>query len=172
MNRVFVWNEQVASPVGPFDLEVFLQLVEAGVIRADTLVATDGEETWTVAGEHPATAYRVRSQLRSGSSAGAMSTRTTGSLGGRASGISSIAAEPEPVRHSAYDPDYDLDLLDLNPGKRRTLRDFALLAGALNAAVLAGALLLPFSPITAALLASLFFGGNVSLSWIFGVVLR
>ena len=170
MNRVFVWNEQVASPVGPFDLEVFMQLVDAGVIRADTLVATDGENTWALAAEHPATAPCLQPLSRVNRFTEVVNPEPVGGPREHAQRVKAQA--PRKVYHSAYDPDYELEILDLNPSGRRQFRDYVLLACALNGLVVGGALMMPITPISATFLLALFFGGNVSLSWIFGVVLR
>lgn len=159
MNRVFVWNEKACSPVGPFDRKVISSLVKNGVVKAETLVASNGEDFWTAAADHPATATWVAPH--------AINQKPV-----RQPRAQVVDAGYSLPRHADYDPDYDLDILDLNPGNRRSIRDFAILMLALNTLVGLGCLYLPFNPISVAFLLSLFIGGNLSLSWIFGVVLR
>jgi|TARA_B110000438_G_scaffold203120_1_gene194827 hypothetical protein len=61
---------------------------------------------------------------------------------------------------------------ELNTGNKRRLRDYAVLAGGLNLGLATAFLLLPAAPIAVTVLISGFVGGNITLSWIFGVVLN
>ncbi len=167
MNRVFVWNEKASAPVGPFDRDMLNALVQSGAVRSTTLVAGDGEDSWTVAAEHPLTA-----------DCGAFWSDRAGGTGRRGL-LGSGLVERATRRHAAmmtiresHDPDFDLDILELNTGSRRNLRDFALLTLGLNTLVFGGALALGLNPISVTFLLSLFVAGNISLSWIFGVVMR
>lgn len=163
MDRVFVWNKRASSPVGPFDRHVISNLIEKGVVRADTLVAADGDEQWTSASDHPATAFWLAPEVTIGDSTPSRPPATP----------KTAAKKQEPVRHAAYDPDFDLDLLDLNPSQgRRCLRDYALVAAGLNALAVGGLFMLPMNPVSLTFLITLFVSGNVSLAWIYGVVLR
>lgn len=180
MKRVFVWNDRAGSPAGPFEYAILMTLIEEGVIRPESLVAADGEDSWTLASEHPITAscLELPVPVRSGSGAfGAESAppaprRRFGFPGQKKAPPPAARAMPRQTVHPHYDPDYDLDILELNSGNRRNLRDYALLTLGLNTLVVAGVLALPFNPISVAFLLSLFVFGNVSLSWLFGVVMR
>lgn len=170
MNRVFIWNERASAAAGPFDLEMFLRLVEEGVVTAESLVAGDGENGWTSAREHPLTGACLEFRNMPPVAKDPPPSRSTKPRSTAPKPREASASEP--IRHSAYDPDYDLDLMHLNTGGRRHLRDFSVVALGLNALVVAGVIFLPFNPISATVLLSLFIAGNVGISWIFGVVMR
>lgn len=169
MRQLFVWNECSGEARGPFALSVVEELYESGVLEPQTLVAARGEDLWTSLSEHAYTSEWC--ETAPGPEAVTSPKGVRESLFARAQTLQETGQQGV-VRHAAYDPDYELEFLELNAGKRRRLRDFALLAGGLNILIALGYLMLPSSTISAAISLMAFVGGNMSLSWLFGVVLR
>lgn len=169
MRQLFVWNEQAGEARGPFELTQVEELFESGELEPQTLVAARGEALWTSLSEHAETSAWV--ERAKASQAILNKTAPPQALYERAQALQSAQlGSPKPC--ATYDPDYELEFLELNPGNHRRLRDYALLATGLNAGLAIAYFFLPMEPISATVLISSFVGGNISLSWIFGLVLN
>ena len=162
MDRYFVWNPNAREPLGPFAPELLHRMVEEGAIHARTLLVRDGGAEWSPASELPVLASRLPRSVEPVAPPR----------------VGKPIASPPPVRairpapRVIDDASFDLEILELNDGNRRSWLEYGVLTAALNAGLVVAGLNVAINPLSGVVLLATFVVGNLSLSWLFGVVMR